>query len=189
GKVIGDRGAFQAEMNRALRFVLGLAVPVALLLLAARDVLVRLVFSEEFLEMIPLMVWTIPADVLAIVMGLLRIAVLASTDNRAFVVLGVGFEVVYALCFVVGLEMFGLQGAVASYAVSALIGIVIFGGYLVRLGLVRVPRGIWTRFGAGWVLLLSACLMPLSPFTRALFVLAAALWFMAERNELKRAFS
>lgn len=188
-QVAQDREAFRAEINRALRFVLGVTVPVALLLLASRDFLVALVFTEEFAEMVPLMIWTIPVDVFVIALGVLRMAVLASTDNRAFVVLGLAFEGVYAISFVVGLKLYGLQGAVAAYAVAAAVGLLLFGGYMGRRGLLKPPTGIAVLFIAASALLLAAGLVPLEPIGRASMILAAALWVYAERHELGRAFS
>lgn len=188
-RVVGDRVDFRGEIARALRFVLGVSVPVALVLLASRDFLVALVFTSEFTEMVPLMMWTIPVDALVIALGVLRMAVLASADNRAFVVLGVGFEVIYAISFVVGMRMAGLQGAVAAYGVAAVFGLILFGGHLARRGLLGLPRALALRGCAGVVLLVAAALLPLGPASRGLMGSVAGLWLYLEASELKRAFS
>ena len=188
-RVAKEATRFGGELENALRFVLAMGVPVALLLLASRDFLVALVYTADFAPMVPLLAWTVSADALALVLAVFRIAVLAAATARTFLYLGIGFEIAYALVFWAGLQLWGLEGAVAAYAVATLMGVLAFAPVAARFGHGGVSSAVMARVLAGAALLVAAFFVPLSWFGRLAMLLAAAAWVVVEREELKRAFS
>ena len=182
-------GEFKEELDRALRFVLTISVPAALVLLGARDWIVRLVFTDEFLGMVPLMAWSLATDVVALVFGVLRIALLAAGRVRVFGTLGVAVELAYLTVFIFALRAWGIEGAVAAYLVSSVLGVVTFSAALWSEGLLEVRRGSLGTAGLATVLLTAAAMTDLTPVSRLMVIGTAAGWSWFFRDTLRRAFA
>ena len=143
------------------------------MLVASRDLLVAAVFTTAVGTMVPLLAWTLPVDLLMVLLAVLRIAVLAAASARVFLYLGLVFEVLNALAFLVGLHAWGLVGVVAAYGVSALFGIAVFTPVVARYGLRCFPLAVVGRFVAAVAGLGIAFFVPLSLAVRGAIVLSA----------------
>jgi len=130
----GRPASFSTELSRSSGFVLALVVPMSLALLASRDWLVRLVFSAEFAPMVPLLAYSLSGDVLMILAGLFRIALLASGRAWSFVMVGLLEEGLYLVAFLGGLHLWGLVGAAQSYVAAGALGIALYAIALWRHG-------------------------------------------------------
>lgn len=188
-RLADDPVRFRETLKETLRFVLSLTVPVALLLMSVRDLLVAAVFTADFGGMVPLLVWTLPVDAMVVVLGVLRIAVLAAARPRTFLFLGLGFEAVHTASFLLGLSLWGLEGAVAAYAVAAAAGLAGFGACTRHMAGGGFASDVTARFLAAVSLLTVAFFLPLGWWSRALMVAAALFWLFLARRELKRGFS
>ncbi len=115
-----------------------MVLPVAVGLIAVRDWIVRIVFSHEFEPMIQLLGYSMVGDMATIVGEVLKFAILASGASRTYAVLGLVTEAVYLGAFCLGLQAFGLPGAVGAYLVASLLGVMICAAVLVRRGRLRL---------------------------------------------------
>jgi O-antigen/teichoic acid export membrane protein len=127
-----NRESFAGELSRGLGFALALIVPVVLTLLTTRDWIVRIVFSEEFTPIVPLMTYSLTGDVFAVLVEILRMALLASGSATLYAILGVFAEGLYLVAFVGGLRLFSLTGAVGAYPFAGVIALFLYGVVLFR---------------------------------------------------------
>ncbi len=183
-----DLDDFAEELVRGLGFALAVVVPVAVGLIAFRDWIVRIVFSHEFEPMIQLMGYSMVGDMATIVGEVLKLAILASGASRTYAVLGLVTEVVYLGAFWLGLHAFGLPGAVGAYLVASLLGVVICGVALVRLGRLRLSVRLTSQL---LLALPIAAVVAIAPWgggtTPVLAIALAAGWMAIWWRELRSA--
>jgi len=183
-----DPGAIGRELDGVFSFLLALGVPVALFLLASRDLLVSVVFTAEFQPMVPLMAWTLAVDPFQISVLVLAFAVLATCSPTASLVLGLLYEATYLAAFAWGTTEWGLPGAVAAYGIATAAGLVLFGGYLVRRRGVGLSGKVLGRFVVGALLVGVAGRLPLSPSGRGVMMVLAGAWLWGHRREVIESF-
>jgi O-antigen/teichoic acid export membrane protein len=181
----GRPAAFSRELSRSSGFALALVVPMSLVLLAGRDWLVRMVFTAEFSPMVPLLAYSLSGDVLMILAGVFRIALLASGRAWSFVMVGLLEEGLYLAAFLGGLRLWGLAGATQSYVAAAALGLALYGIALWRRG----ECALSARRLLQMVLVLPAvALVAMSPVgrwsSRALALGLALGWLVLWRREL-----
>jgi O-antigen/teichoic acid export membrane protein len=123
----GNSESFARELSRTAGFALAMVVPVSLILVATRDWIVRFVFTGEFSPMIPLMMYSLLGDVAEVLVGILRIGLLATGSARSYLIVGLLEQALYLGLFLGALKFFGLTGAVVSYLVSGVLGLFLYG--------------------------------------------------------------
>ncbi|NNM34714.1 MAG: oligosaccharide flippase family protein, partial [Gemmatimonadetes bacterium] len=184
----GEPGAVGRELADVFRFVMAVGIPVALVLLAGRDLLVALVFTSEFRPMVPLMAWSLAVDPFQIVVLVMAFAVLATSSPAATVALALVFESAHLTAFIWGMSLWGVQGAVAAYGGAAAVGAMAYGGYLWRRGAIGPSTGVYGRMLLGAILVGLASQLPLTGVGRLLSVAAASGWLFVHRTEIRTAF-
>ena len=184
-----DPGAVSRELGEVLRFVMAIGIPVALVLLAGRDLLVTAVFTSEFRPMVPLMAWSLAVDPFQIAVLVMAFTVLATSSPAATLVLALLFEATHLTAFLWGTSIWGVQGAVAAYGLATAVGTIIYGAYLWRRGALSGTTGVYGRLLTGMILVGVASQMPLTGIGRLLCFAAAAGWLFLHRAEIRAAFS
>ena len=184
----GDSGAVGREVAAVLRFVMAVGVPVALSLLALRDLLVAAVFTAEFEPMVPLMAWSLAVDPFQIVVLVMAFSVLATSAPTAALVLALLFEATHLTAFVWGAATWGVEGAVIAYGVAAAAGIIVYGGYLWRRGVFGHGDRVLGRALTGAALLGLCSQLPLTAVGRLLCFTGAAGWLVVHGTEVRQAF-
>jgi O-antigen/teichoic acid export membrane protein len=185
----GKRAEFQRELDKSLRFLVAISTPLCFLWLAFRDWIVLLVFTPEFLPMVPLVSFTAPGDVLAFLAGGLRFAALASLSPWAFGALSLGGEASYLAFFLLGLQYFGLSGAVGSYLLAMGVHTLLLGVALWFGGQFRLSGSLGRQLLlAGGVLLVFASVNPESAAVKSVALLGAGAWAFLWRKDLKAGF-
>jgi hypothetical protein len=138
--------------------------------------------------MIQLMGYSMVGDMATIVGEVLKLAILASGASRTYAVLGLVTEVVYLGAFWLGLHAFGLPGAVGAYLVASLLGVVICGVALVRLGRLRLSVRLTSQL---LLALPIAAVVAIAPWgggtTPVLAIALAAGWMAIWWRELRSA--
>lgn len=151
-----------ALIEKRMRLVMALAVPIILATLALAPLAIRLLYSDDFLPATQVLEWQLVGDLLKLPAWALSFVILArGSSGRFFAVELLGGAVLVGAT-IVGTEMLGLAGAGVAYFVS-------YAVYCVAVWLV-VRRWAATTPGR-----LQLSILVLVVFTLALVVLPASL--------------
>ena len=179
---------FRREVSAGLQFLLATVVPGALMLIGFRDWIVLLIFTEEFLPMVPLLGILAGADVLLMIGTVVHTAVLAAGGVRAYVALGVLGEGLYLVLFLLGLRIFGLPGALWAYVARGILVLPLYSLPPRRTARLRVDRSLWAQGAAGAVLVAGLLALPAGGWTaKAAAVALSAGWLWAFRGQVAAA--
>lgn len=185
-----DHKCFRRELDSSLRFLVALCTPLGFIWLGFRDWFVILVFTREFLPMVPLVSFSAPGDFLAFLAGGLRFAALASVSPWVFGALSLSGEMLYLLLFLVGLHSFGLPGAVGAYLLAMGSHALLLGGVLCLRGRFRLGgRLAGQLLLAGGAFLALAAADPGSMAVKGLALVGAGLWTFLWREDLRAGFA
>ncbi|MDQ2942766.1 MAG: oligosaccharide flippase family protein, partial [Candidatus Dormibacteraeota bacterium] len=113
-----DGADMAALVERRMRLVLGLGMPLILGLLAAGPVLVELLYTSDFAPAFSVLQWQLVGDLLRLPAWVLAFVLVARKSSSAYF----GAELISGLTLIggtlVGLALVGLSGAGVGYAVS-----------------------------------------------------------------------
>lgn len=181
----GDPEGFSRELSRGIGFVLSVVVPIAVCLFAARDWIVRAVFTPKFSPMVDLLAYSTLGDMATIVGEVLKLALLASGPPRTYALVGLVTEGLYLGVFALGLHGFGLRGAAGSYLVAGVLAVPICGIILSRRGQLKLTRRLLLQLVLTVPAVGLTALAPLGSWTsRGLAIGVALGWVTAWRREL-----
>ncbi|UUN90442.1 O-antigen translocase [Pseudomonas extremorientalis] len=117
----------RAEIKNGYKVILPLTILGALIIYVFRDLVVKLLFTPDFLPMTDLFAWQMVGDTLKIGSWVLAYLMLGKAMFKLFM----ASEIVFAVMFVVlswfFTDMFGLQGVTIAYAVNYAIYWVVMG--------------------------------------------------------------
>ncbi len=116
-------GATADERRRHLQdaatLVLCASIPLLTALIALKPLAVRLLFSAEFLDAVPLLQWLLLGNYLKAISWVMAIPLLASADLRRYFVLEGGWFAVFAAIALVGIDAgYGMISVGAGYLVA-----------------------------------------------------------------------
>jgi O-antigen/teichoic acid export membrane protein len=113
-----DRGDTQHLLDDSLRIAIAVIVPVLALLVAARQQLAGILFTDEFDPIARWLPLQATADAIRTVGWVLGVALVPLGLTRAWLVIGVGASVVYAAVGALFAAKWGLGGASAAWLVA-----------------------------------------------------------------------
>jgi O-antigen/teichoic acid export membrane protein len=181
----GRPDSFARELSKSAGFALALVVPISLALIATRDWIVRIVFTSEFSGMIPLMAYSFSGDILTILVGVFRIALLASGRAWLYIVIGLLGEGLYLGAFLGGLRVFGLAGATRAYLAAGVMASALYGIVLARRGEFKLPKRLVLQLLLLLPLIGAAIASPPGIWISRVLALSFAVgWLWIWRNEL-----
>ncbi|MBB3475881.1 O-antigen translocase [Sphingomonas sp. BK345] len=129
-----DPAALRAELRGGFVIVMPIVMVSALTLYLARDLVVRLLFTEAFLPMRGLFGWMLLGDVVKMASWLLSYLMLAKAMTRAFLVTEILFSALFVGLASAAIRRYGLDGAAYAYTAT----------YVLYFGAVAmVTRRIW----------------------------------------------
>jgi PST family polysaccharide transporter len=188
-ELAGQPKTFSRELAKSASFALTVIVPISVTLIAIRDWIVWAVFTGEFAPMIPLMAYSFSADVFVVLVGVFRIALLASGRARVYTIAGLVGEGVYLAAFLGGLRMFGLSGATGAYLVAALAELTLYGIVLARRGDFKPQSRLIVQIVLAPFVIGASMISPLGAWTSRVLALAlGAAWLGVWRRELVSGF-
>jgi O-antigen/teichoic acid export membrane protein len=184
-RTAGRSEVFARELTKAVGFGVALVVPISLMLSSTRDWIVQGIFTSAFAPMTHLMVYSLPGDAAEVLVGILRIALLACGPVRSYLVVGLMEQALYLGVFLGAVRLFGLTGAAGAYLVSGIAGSLMYGFALARRGeILLTPRFVWQVLLAGPVVgMVSMSALGVTS-SRAFALALALLWIVAYRREL-----
>jgi len=112
----GDR--LRDEVNRGYRFVLPLVAASALAIWLAREPLVRLLFTREFLPLTDALGWQLVGDMLKIASWVPAFTMISHARTKVFIASEVLFAMLMTAACLVGAWRLGLVGAAIGYALT-----------------------------------------------------------------------
>ena len=84
----------------------------------SRDIIIRILFTSEFLNMRDLFIWQLAGDVIKLCGWLLAILFLAKKMVKWFIITEVYFSLQYVFLAHIFVNAFGLQGACMAYVLN-----------------------------------------------------------------------
>ncbi len=184
-ELAGRPESFSRELSKTASFTLALVVPISLTLIATRDWIVRLMFTAEFSPIIRLMAYSLSADVLMVLAGIFRTALLALGRARSYVLVGLLGEGLYFGLFFGGLRAFGLVGATGASLAAGVVSLSLYGGALVRWGEFKPPLRLVLQLLFLPVVGATVLSFPSVGTSRVLALALAAVWLGLWRRELR----
>lgn len=113
-----DGGAVRELIERRMRLVTAIAMPLILFLLAFGDQALSTLYSPEFKPAVSVLSWHLVGDMLRLPAWVLSFALLARAPGRTYVGLEILVGGVLLLTTVGGLVLIGLEGTGIAYAVT-----------------------------------------------------------------------
>jgi len=185
--------AGQAVLGRALRLAIIVSVPLISVLIVFKPLVVRLLYSGEFLPALDLLRWTLLGDYLRVAGWVLATTLVARADMRAYLVC----EIAWNTVFVGGaywLARESIAGAGPAYLAAYSVYVVALAIRARRTQRISLPAGLLALWAAGacvvLVVSISAWTDSQVVWSKATLILAAALmsWLAvtpAERHFLR----
>lgn len=122
----GDSPESRHELNAALRLVIVGASVFVVGLLALGDVLVRVVYSDDFSPAVRLLPLQLSGDIFYFVFFTLSVYVLALRRLRAYLLGWLGYAAVLLLVSVFFVDRWGIDGAAVGYVCASLLAASVF---------------------------------------------------------------
>lgn len=113
--------ALRAEVARAYRFVVPLVTLSAAVIYLCRDLLVRLLLTDDFLGLTDALSMQVVGDFLKVCSWVASITLVSHARVRVFIVTEVIFAAIFAVATLVGAHLGGLFGTAAGYAFTYLL--------------------------------------------------------------------
>lgn len=115
---IREWGEMRAELARVLSFVMPLAGALAVLMFAARDLVITILFTDRFAPMEELFAWQLCGDVVKIASWLFAFLMIGRGLTLAFIVSEVIASVVFVVAAIVLTAEFGFPGVAIAHFVT-----------------------------------------------------------------------
>jgi len=111
----------RSEILHGLRVIVPIAAVAALVLFAAREWVVKMLFTSAFLPLTELLPWQLAGDVVKIASWLLAYVLIGKAQAMPYVVTEVAFTATLYLLTVLGTHQFGFDGAAIAYLLNYLL--------------------------------------------------------------------
>jgi len=108
----------RAEISRGYKVILPLTAAGALIIYLFRDMIVKLLFTPEFLPMTDLFAWQMLGDTLKIGSWIMAYLMLGKAMFKLFMVTEIVFSVSFVILSWLFTKGFGLQGVTIAYAIN-----------------------------------------------------------------------
>jgi len=141
-------GAWQKVLASAARLSILIAVPLLAGLIVLKPLLVRVLYSSEFMPALELLRWTLLGDYLRVIGWVLATNLIARADMRAYLGVELAWNVVFvtvATAFLSG----GIEGVGPAYVAAYFVYLLLLIGRSLQRHAWEVPRGAIVLWFAG----------------------------------------
>lgn len=114
-----EKKQFITEINNTFRLLIIIIVPSIIALYIFRDLLIKLVFSSEFLSASHLFSWQLSGDFFFLLLYILNTSLLARTFLKEYLFIGIGYNISFILIFISSYRTLGIKAIVISYLLSS----------------------------------------------------------------------
>lgn len=118
---ISDKISLRNEILKGYMFVLPLTIFAGLMIFIFKAFIVRLLFSDEFLPMLPLFKFQITGDILKISAWILSMTLMAKAMTKIYVITDLIFSAIYYFLSVIFIRNYGIIGATYAYSIHYLL--------------------------------------------------------------------
>jgi O-antigen/teichoic acid export membrane protein len=115
---IKEKHLLRKEITNAYKFVLPVLLCTAAGIFICRDIVIRLLFTAEFMEMRNLFAWQLTGDVIKICGWLIAMLFWAKGMTKWFIITEIYFPLQYIFLAHLCLNKYGLQGACIAYLIN-----------------------------------------------------------------------
>lgn len=116
-----DRREIRAELINGYIIIMPIVMAAALSIYLARELVIRILFTEDFMPMLGLFRWMLIGDVVKLASWLVAYLMLAKAMTRAFIFTEVVFSASFVLLSMALTDRFGLVGVTYAHALNYLI--------------------------------------------------------------------
>lgn len=129
-----DKGQLRAELRNGSLTIMPIVIVMATGIFIGRDVIVKLVFTAEFMPMLELFRWMLVGDVIKLASWLFSYLMLAKAMTKTFIATEIVFSATFVMLSMALTPSYGLQGIMYAHALNYLF-------YLVAI--VVLTRRLW----------------------------------------------
>lgn len=157
--VAGSGRRLSVFVSNELGIVMLVIVPMGSMMIGCSQWLIELLYSREFEEALPLVVWAITGTLLRSVFWCMSFTIMARGDGTLYLVTEVVSSIIYLVLNVVCFRAWGLMGLGISYTLWFLLITLIDGYIYFRVYHLRLKGGVIWGVGASVVGLLGCSLL------------------------------
>lgn len=106
------------ELINGIKIIVPIVVLMAMVIYSAKDLIIILLFSEEFIPMRNLFLWQLCGDVVKVAAWLFASLMLAKAMARAYIATEILFSISFVFLSICLLSHFGLVGVTYAYAIN-----------------------------------------------------------------------
>jgi PST family polysaccharide transporter len=113
------------EIFQAYKYFLPVVLLGCILIYSFRFLIIKVLFTANFLAMDPLFIWQLIGDFLKMAAWILAYTMIAKAMTKAFIFCEIGFSIAYVLWGYILVNFFGLRGITIAFAVNYFIYLVL----------------------------------------------------------------
>lgn len=115
-----NKNILNLELKNGYRLLIPLVIFMSLLIYFSKELIVNLLFSSDFAEMIPLFQWQLIGDVIKMCAFLLSFVMLAKAMTVQYIVSEILFCLFFSILAIIFVNNFGLVGVTYAYVINNL---------------------------------------------------------------------
>ncbi len=120
-KISHDNVALQKLVTQQSNMGILLLTPIVVVFLALAPHVIRLLYSKEFLPIVPLVCWGILGMIIKAVSWSMGYVLIAKGDSKMFVKTSIGFNTLFLIINLLGYHFYGLEGLGVTFAINYVI--------------------------------------------------------------------
>jgi O-antigen/teichoic acid export membrane protein len=115
---LSDKSLIKNELIRGIKYVVPIAAVIAVIIYNLKEIVIYILFSDDFLEMAELFGWQLVGDVIKITSWFFGYLMIAKAKVKLYVFCEIGFSSLFLCLAVLLMNEFGLIGVTYAYALN-----------------------------------------------------------------------
>ena len=115
---ITDRAELRREISSGYKLLMPIVLALAAMIYFSRDIIIRVLFTKEFMPMSQLFAFQLIGDLLKIASWLLSFLMVAKAMTKIYVVTEIVFSVSFVILSILFFKMYGLIGVTYAFAIN-----------------------------------------------------------------------
>ncbi|ADY53771.1 multi antimicrobial extrusion protein MatE [Pseudopedobacter saltans DSM 12145] len=108
----------KSEIYNGLKIITPFVLASCLIIYLLRFVIIKILFTEEFLEIESLFIWQLLGDFFKIISWIIGYLMLAKAMTKLYIITDIGFSIMYVLLNLLFIKFYGLKGATIAFSLN-----------------------------------------------------------------------